>query len=414
MVDGTAETERDGVASLSRVAYAIDARIPSNNGFVLQTIRMCEGFARNGVDVTLTYPRRVQTNPDLKSVHFEEYFDVSTPFDRATIPYPDPEGMPALADGRFRRVLTWIASLWFAIAVAVRYRLRPADLHVTRDWLVAYVFVLAGLPTVFEIHKTAGLSFSERGRLAIGRVADRQALRGVVTLTEPTADGLEALGIPAEKILVTPDGVDLSAYEDLPGKDRARERLGLSPDEFIVGYTGSLFEGKGPRQLVEACRSLDATVLVVGGTEQDIQSLRSLLDDEGIENVQLIGRVPPSAVSTYQAACDVLVLPPTAEGSDKKHHPEATSPLKLFEYMAAERPIVATRLPGVEDVLTNEANGLLVPPGDPEAIRDAVEQLRRDKQFRDRLARTARENVEQYTWTRRARLIAAFATDKNV
>lgn len=393
----------------TNIAYVIDGRVPSNNGYVLQTVRMCKGFVRAGFDVTLTYPRKIQTNPDLVEVDIFEYFGIEDRFTIAALPYPDPEQCPAVVGDRLKRLATWVASLWFALLAAVRFRLRPADLHFTRNWLVAYAFTLAGLPTVFEIHKTAGLSFTPRGRRAIGGVADRDALRAVVTLTDPTADGLEEIGIPSEKILVEPDAVDLASYENSVDRSTARERLDLPTDCPIVGYTGSLFDGKGARILADACRDLDVLVLVVGGSRTDRESFRSYLDDRGIDNVRLIGRVPPPEVPLYQWAANVLVLPPTAAGSDRKHHPQATSPLKLFEYMAAQRPVVATRLPGIDDVLTHEETGLLVPPDNSRALGAAIEQLLGDGALATSLADNARSAVNAYTWRRRAERIAEFA-----
>ena len=89
---------------------------------------------------------------------------------------------------------------------------------------------------------------------------------------------------------------------------------------------------------------------------------------------------------------------------------EFTSPLKLFEYMASERPIVASSLPSIREVLGDDTNALLVAPGDPQALVAAIRRIKDDPELGARLARQARADVEQYTWARRAeRLEALFA-----
>ena len=83
------------------------------------------------------------------------------------------------------------------------------------------------------------------------------------------------------------------------------------------------------------------------------------------------------------------------------------SPLKMFEYMAAARPIIATDLSMVRGVLTNEHNALLVPPGDTSAVREALQRLAASPDLGERLATNACSDVAQHTWVARARDILA-------
>jgi glycosyltransferase involved in cell wall biosynthesis len=80
----------------------------------------------------------------------------------------------------------------------------------------------------------------------------------------------------------------------------------------------------------------------------------------------------------------------------------ATSPLKLFEYMAARKAIVASDLPAIREVLTDELNGLLVAPGDADALADGIRRLAGDADLRERLAEAASHTVAEYSWGRRA------------
>jgi len=399
-------TTPDTGREIETVGYCITGLVPSKRGYVTQTVRMCEAFAGTGRETTLYCPDRYQDDPTLREADVFEFYGVTDRFTIERLSFLDPFGFPEPFDEWVRRPVMIASNLGFALNAGLRLRGRDVDLAVTRHWLVAVVLVLLGVPTVFEVHKVEGTSFSPRARRAITAIADRDALVALVTLTEPTADGLSRLGIPRSKIHVEPDGVDLSQYEASLSRLEARAQLDLPTDERIVAYTGSFHPGKGVRPLVVACADLDIRVLLVGDDPEQHAELERFLAEREIDNVDLVEAVPPADVPRYQWAADVLTLTPTADEKARKHHPQATSPLKLFEYMAAERPIVASALPGITSVLTDREDALLVQPGETDAIREAVETLLRDETLADSLAAAATETVTDYTWETRAERIA--------
>jgi glycosyltransferase involved in cell wall biosynthesis len=193
------------------------------------------------------------------------------------------------------------------------------------------------------------------------------------------------------RLAVVPDGV----------RQPASKPTAL-PAEPIVAYAGHLYAWKGVDVLLHAIALLpEASGLIIGGhaAEPDIARLRQLAQQLGIsDRVTFTGMVEPARVAEHLGGARILVLP----------NPESaistlfTSPLKLFEYMAAGRAIVASDLPSIREVLTGGRNALLVTPGDPAALAAAIQTLINDRDLAQRLAHTAREDVEQYTWPRRA------------
>lgn len=121
----------------------------------------------------------------------------------------------------------------------------------------------------------------------------------------------------------------------------------------------------------------------------------------------MTGLVPQSEVSSYLLASDILVLPysssMTIEGGTKTG--EFTSPLKVFEYMAAGKPIVATEIPSVLEILESRRNSVIVPPDDPWKFFDAVSSLINDPDTGARISRNALSDVQQYTWKKRVEKI---------
>jgi glycosyltransferase involved in cell wall biosynthesis len=247
---------------------------------------------------------------------------------------------------------------------------------------------------------------------------------GYVTITAGLARELERRYGPRGRRAVVPDGVRAAAadravaadHADPTAADRAGEAQGSRPGSeangpttFTIGYAGHLYPWKGVDLIIEAVTALqDTRALIIGGhpRERDVQRVRDLavrLDCSS--RVAVTGLLPPFDVQRRLREADVLVLPNPASAISSRF----TSPLKLFEYMASARPIVASDLPSIREVLTHERNALLVEAGNPQALTAALRRIKANRGLGERLARQALEDVRQYTWeARAARLEALF------
>jgi glycosyltransferase involved in cell wall biosynthesis len=162
--------------------------------------------------------------------------------------------------------------------------------------------------------------------------------------------------------------------------------------------------------MIEAVKDLPAMLVVAGGKDAAaVSRMQACAAGLGVRNVRFDGYRPPREIPVYLAAGDILAMPysrrTVAPGGITT---DWMSPLKMFEYMAAARPIVASDLPALREVL-NEENALLVPPDDAGSLRAGFLRLLEDAGLRDRLGAQARRDVEAYTWEARARLILDFA-----
>jgi len=117
--------------------------------------------------------------------------------------------------------------------------------------------------------------------------------------------------------------------------------------------------------------------------------------------------VPPADVAGCLSKADIFVLSNPASVISS----HATSPLKLFEYMAAGKAIVASNLPAIAEILTNDINAVLVEPGDAEALAAGIRTLAADADLRNRLGDAARRDVAEYSWKRRAERLEALFTE---
>ncbi|MGH2396839.1 MAG: glycosyltransferase family 4 protein [bacterium] len=184
--------------------------------------------------------------------------------------------------------------------------------------------------------------------------------------------------------------------------------VGLSHDGKIVMYVGHFYGWKGVDTLVRSATRLGPRVAVflVGGKAGDVESIRDLIASVGATNVHLMPFQPPGRIPQFLKAADVLVLPNTSGSENSVYY---TSPLKLFQYMAAGKPIVASDLPSLRQVLGPE-NALLVRPDDPEALAQGIQRVLNEHEEAARRAKLAQEQVREHTWEKRARRVLEFAS----
>jgi glycosyltransferase involved in cell wall biosynthesis len=260
---------------------------------------------------------------------------------------------------------------------------------------------------VYEAHGYAPAVSQELPRLLgtaarpsprkLARLARREArvwqrAEGYVTLTSAHRSELVARFGPRDAAVV-PDGTRL------PRVRRFEPPPATTP---TVGYAGHLYPWKGVDILIEAiARRPGLRGLVVGGHpgEKDLSRLQALAHARGIaDRVEFTGWLLPQEVSSRISQCHALALPNVRSTISERY----TSPLKLFDYLAAGRPIVASDLPAIREVLTDQVNGLLVEPGRADLFADALGRVLDDAVLAERLSRKAFDDAEQYSWDARA------------
>jgi glycosyltransferase involved in cell wall biosynthesis len=388
-------------AGALQVLYLSDIRFPIERANGIQTIETCHALARRGLGVTLVVrPDTVRPPRD--------------PFAFYGLP-PDPhlriERVRTAGPALVRRALYLAGAL--ARAAAGHH-----TVVLTRDLGAAALALRLPRsrrpPVVYEAHGIAADVAGSLGALIAGahpasRAKQQRLLArerfvwaradGYVTITRGLARDLEARFGPRLHLRIIPDGVRLP-----PDRTFAPPAPGRA-GEAVIGYAGHLYPWKGVDLLVRALALLPACrALIVGGHpgEADRARLADLAAELGVaDRVELTGFVPPPQVADHLARADVLVLPNPVSALSFSW----TSPLKLFEYLAAGRPIVASDLPAFREVLADGENALLVTPGDAAAIAAAVRRLLDDGPLARRLARRAWEDAARYTWDARAAAI---------
>ncbi len=390
------------------IVYVSNARLPTEKAHGYQICKMCEAFALNGVKVVLMHPYRHQSDPRLVGRTVFDYYGVKRVFEVQTLKNWDIVVLNRFIPDRIFTPIFFVhAFIWGYYAASVARRLR-ADFYFTRDSAVAFWLVRMGLPTVYEAH----VEPKRAQRWLLKTIAHHPALRLVVVLTLFLRERFTRLGFSAEKVIVLPDGVDLDLFQGLPSKEDCRRRLGLPLDRPIIGYIGrfrTLEMEKGIPELIEAMRYIPSVngaepwLLCVGGPMDAVPSYLDLARRIGIpqDRLRFVDRVPNTEVPYWVRSFDVAV----AAFPYLEHYAYFMSPLKLFEYMAAGVPILATDLPSIREVLRHNENAWLVPPGDPKALAEGIRHLLENPALAERLAQRAKQDVQRYTWRNRAAII---------
>lgn len=365
-----------------KIVYLSGLRLPTKNAHGFQIMNMCSAFSHSGVEVELLVPWRFNL---LKEEPFS-FYGLKSTFKIKKLPAVDLYPLRFIPE----KISGFVSLLTFFVSARVYLSFIKYDILFTRESLSRFFF----MNYVYEIHMPE--------QMRAGGFKSRK----IIAISNYIKDKLVKAGVKDDDILVAPDAVNLPLFGKI-SKEEAREKLGLPKDKGIVMYWGNFKLWKGVDTLAEGAKYLkNFLILIVGGTKDtDIARIKATVG--GYNNVLVEGFKDQELLPIYLASSDVLVLPNTAKDENSRLF---TSPLKLFEYMASERPIVASDVPSVREIL-NENNAVFFSPDEPKSLAEKVESIFKDKSKADSLSKRARKDVEEYTWDKRAKRLINFLND---
>ena len=386
-----------------KIALIAPTYLPARRANTIQVMKMAQALVQCGHSVEVLVP-------DTQTVETRK----STSEQRSWVALAKQYGLEAQFPVRWLPVEPGWRSYDYGWKAVQSARYNQVDLIYTRLPQAAAVSSLLGTPTILEVH-----NFPQG---VAGKALFRFFLRGggalrLVVITRALADDLaSAFGTQVVEpfTLITPDGVDLERFVSLPSPPEARQGLGLI-DRFTVGYTGHLYPGRGVELILElASRLPEVTFLLAGGEPAQVARFEELTSQRQISNMILTGFIPNADLPRYQAACEMLLMPYQAQvaassGGDIGRY---LSPMKLFEYLACGRVILASNLPVLQEIL-NPMNSILLPPEDSNAWLNAIQNGLQFPERTHALAVQAQLDARQYTWTARVEKIFGNAQKPN-
>ena len=335
--------------------YFSGSTLPSRHANAVHVMKMCQAFARGGVSKVTLFGKK---GFNFKKRNPFKYYGVKPIFDLCLSPY-----LPIPVLGGVCRILNTV----FRTLVS-----KNIDVIYGRDfWTLALMSGFA-TPIICELHEMPqGFVWKTLFR----RITKAPNFAGLVVISEELQNDVVHTYpyIEQDRMIVAHDGADV--YDDpiVPAQ------LNISTEDkkikSHVGYAGSLYQGKGVELILKiAAKKQNSVFHVFGGSESQIKSLQQREPISG--NIRFYGHIPHGDLPRYLAACDILCAPyqNRVHIDTGKDIARWLSPLKLFEYMASERPILCSDLKVLREIICNEHNGILLSPNN---VNDWVEAINR-------------------------------------
>ena len=385
-----------------KLLYLSPSVMPSRRANSIHVMRMCEAFGVLGHEVNLVFASSITRDAML------------------------PEQIAEYYGSDLRNVRLWPFSPYLNIGVNIQlavfglFVLRRLQREADVDVIVSrnlYASVLIGARTtarlVYEFHHP------EIGwrRVLQQRLVENGAIKAVA-ISEALAHHLwpEDRQLPSCPVVLhdaAPVGIEVTERELKPqARKRALPDTDLERFRSVAGYFGHLYEGRGIELILHvAADDPNIAFLIFGGNDGDIKRFESR---NNLRNVFIMGHVAPARAVKLMTLMDVLLMPHQRRvliGRDDIDIAKWTSPMKMFEYMASGVPIIASKLPVLQEVLCHQHNALLAEPDAPAEWSNSLRSLVSDDELGRHLAHNARRTyLDEHNWVERARRLLQATT----
>jgi len=377
---------------MAKVIYIFNGRLPTEKAHGLQVMKTCEAFAAisNNFEVELIVPyRRNPINDDAF-----KYYGVKRVFKIKNLWSLDPMAIKWFPE----QLAFWVQSFTSGISIILyllTHRYPRGTIFYARDYVSLFILSFLGFDPVAEIHDYR----SSAPRSFVNFIIKKS--RKIVTNSEGTLNLLRShYEMLDSKILIAPNGVDINFFNVPETPEEARKLLNMPLGKIIMGYVGRLEtvgKEKGVSTLINAVAKLDPVrvmLYIVGGPDELVSKYRSQYSD--LRDLVLVGHVEYKKIPLYLRAIDVVVIPMLDD-----QHAKTTSPIKLFEFLAAGKTIVASDLPALRSYL-NESNALFFKTGDVEDLATKINRILSEPELKERLSAKAKLDAKQHSWLNRA------------
>ncbi|NEQ25605.1 MAG: glycosyltransferase family 4 protein [Microcoleus sp. SIO2G3] len=269
----------------------------------------------------------------------------------------------------------------------------------TRDWNFAKAAIQNGIAAIYEHHHHEDKQFE-------AAIVQHPLFQLAVTVADSVRDQMIEQGMPPDKVVKIHNGFNRAFLDRHPQAAQAwRDRLLTSNFQHLVVYAGALYPFKGVDLLLEVAAAMpEVKFAFAGGSADQVQSYEQQMRDRSLQNVVFLGFLPQDQLTSLLQAADVLAHPHISGAAST-----FTSPLKFFEYLAAGRPIVATKIASLQEFRSADVVAQWCEPDNPVQFRQCLQQVLANQP--DRLSGADRESgalsdrllkfVQQFSWENR-------------
>lgn len=370
-----------------KIYYVANARMPTERAHGIQLAKMCESLIESGIDLELVVPRRSRART------IKEFYGLRVPISVVHLPV-----IPVYPWGRLGFLFgscSFMISYFFYILWKRIKGERPILYTIDMDQFSFALVPYLGLPYFVEIHdaKKKGFLFETLFYRARGIIVTSAIIKNTLR---------ERFGIADSKIRVHPNGIDPMLYDSILSRTNARKVLHLPLRAKIAVYVGKAYAWKGMSILSRASLLLPhVRMYCIGVTENE---MKETISGTLSPRLQCVGQKDFKEIPLWLSAADVCVVVGTRANEYSYFH---TSPMKLFEYMCASRPVIAARTPANCEII-NEREAVFYEPDDETDLAQKIHYTISEKKAAKEKVKNAYEKVMGFTWKKRAKSIVTF------
>jgi len=377
-----------------RIGYICDQYLPRTSTDTQQIVSMISAFGLKNTKVTLVVPTK-NREKELTAKELADYYGVLETYElskQKTSFY----------------IFRGLDKLIFAVKMALKYnKLDTFDVIYSRNLPVVLAFLLfTKLPVVYETYR----NWPDQNSACIPffkYMKNKKNFAGIITHSKYACRSYTNIGIPADKILVSHNGIWPNRFLENHSISGARKKLGITKKGVIATYAGRVNKDKGLDIILDLAKHFpDITFWIVGSEKFGFIESKS----RDLANVTVFPWQPIQQVPLYLAASDLLIIPPSAKPLEKIGN--TVLPMKTFGYMASQKPILAPRIPDIQEVLTHNNNAMLVEPDDFRCFKENFKKLIDDPLLRSKIAKRAFNDVIDLSWEKRAEQIKQFIIEQ--
>ncbi|MCB0326834.1 MAG: glycosyltransferase [Bdellovibrionales bacterium] len=265
---------------------------------------------------------------------------------------------------------------------------------------------------IFECHKE--LAFQKKFQyLLLKNIKESTYLRGIVTNSKFIKDHfVKECHFSSKDTPIAYNGFDKANESGPLDRNQAKKLLGLDPQLHYIVYTGNQKKGKkGIEGMIELAKRLpEFSFIACGGDKTSVHYWSQYSQTLKLHNFKSLGWMDEQQIKLYQSAASFLLIPPTLAPLEKTGN--TVTPIKVFSYLAMERPILAPDSTDIVEVLSHNKNSILLPPDDYDNAAQIIKNSFEDKTLLEIISKQARTDSKKYTWDARAKIVYQFLLDK--
>ena len=379
-----------------KIAFVHRTPMPSEKANAFQTLEIARALHDEGIELEFYCPKAIKNCSNKKAViEIEKFYG-------GRIPFKFKFSKPLNNENKFANIIRS-----FYLLKKVLKNRNNYSLFYTRQPYFLIALIIFKKAVIYEVHQWRFYKSRIKEKVLkffILKAANRDNCKIFICISEELRKRWINFGIKSDKTITAHDAVNLNNFTPVISKEDARASLNLDEKSRIVSYVGSLYENRAILDIIWVAGKLpDVLFRIIGGPTQNKEALKRIVNEKGLKNVEIIGRINRSQIPLNLFSSDVLLF--TMNENTITH--DICSPMKVFEYLAAARAIVAPNLPSMREILTAEFCFLYEFPNKyslRDKIIEALSLVSLDSNYeKQKIGRIIVQ--EKFTWKKRTKLI---------